>query len=412
MKPPLLAGLELGAHRFTLVVGRLIDRHRGSAGPPSLVLRAVESVPAQGIQRGVLSDPIECSDAIARLIRQTEKSIQARVPKVLAALYGNHVTSANASASIPITEPTAGISRRDVERVTNTCRTLSLDYDRQILHAFERGFAVDGQAGIKDPVGLSGAKLTVQMHLVTALSLAVSSWLKVLHRAGVEVDKLVLPGLAAAEAVLSDLDRDLGVTLICMGECLTEILLFTDGSVRETFLIPWGTDHLTESMGRALKLPKAGVEQLLEQVPSLEDPSSDLAMRVKSGSLTRSFPQGQVVQLVKARCKELLGRVEGRLKESPYFRESAAGVVVVGPLARLEGFIEMVERDLNMPVRLGTPKQVELDPQLNVSVLPVTAVGLILNGVKSRFSPVPSFYPGSPWARLVHRGRLLLEEYF
>ena len=405
-QPPLIAGLELEGHQFTLVVGHLPDRNR-------LVIRSVESIPAQGVQRGVLSDPLECTDAVARLVRQAEKSVSARIPKVLATLHGNHVTSVNTTASIPIADPGTGITQRDVERVIHTCRTLSLEYDRQILHAFTRGFSVDGQGGIKDPVGLYGTKLTIEMHLVTALNMAVQNLTRVLNRAGLEVERLVLPGLAAADAVLTDLDRDLGVTLIRIGESQTQALLFTDGAVRETFLIPWGTDHLMEALSRAFKLPLASAQVAFEQIRSLED-RPELAsdtLQVKSGSLHRSIPQGQAVHLVASKCKEFLARIHRRLEESRYFRESASGIVMVGNLIRLDGFIEMTEGLLNMPVRLGTARDVELDPSITLGASHATAVGLLRYAAQSRFASSPP-WSVSPWARLLERGRHLLEEYF
>ncbi len=404
-KPQLLAGLELGARYFTLAVGELDERHE-------LIVRAVESIPAKGVERGVLTDPVECVDTVSRLIRQVESSLSSRIPKVLTAFHGNHLKSYNATASVPIQDPTVGISNRDVERVMTTCRTLSLDYDRQILHAFERGFAVDGQSGIKDPVGLSGAKLTVELHLVTALNLAVQNLTRVLNRSGLEVEGLVLPGLATAEAVLSDLDCDLGVTLVRVGEVQTEVLLFADGVVRETFIIPWGMDHLSEIISRTLKLPRAAADQLLEQVQSLEEKPEWAAtpLGVKSGSLVRSFPQGQVVHLVANRTKEFLNRLRRRLDESSYSRESSAGIVMVGPLARLDGFLEMAEGLLNMPVRLGTIRGIQADPQITLATTHTAAVGLLRHGIKRR-SPAarPS---GPPWLQWLDRTRHLLEEYF
>ncbi len=179
-KPSFVAGLELGARQFVLAVGSLEERHR-------LVVRALEEIPAHGIERGILSDPVECTDTVAHLLRQVEKALSSKVTTALVAVHGNHLKSSNASALIPIPDPTVGISRRDVERALTSCKTLSLEYDRQILHTFVRGFSVDGQSGIKDPVGLSGTKLGVELHLVTAQNLAIQNLTRVLHRAGLEV---------------------------------------------------------------------------------------------------------------------------------------------------------------------------------------------------------------------------------
>ncbi|MBI3332794.1 MAG: cell division protein FtsA [Candidatus Omnitrophica bacterium] len=402
----LIAGLELGSNQFTLSVGEVLDRGRW-------ILKAADSVAAQGLERGILSDPVECADALVRLMRKVEAALSIRLSKVLVAFPGSTLKSTNASASVPIPDPSGGISRRDVERVMSNCRTLCLDYNRQILHAFVRGFTVDGQSGVKDPVGLYGTKLSVDLHLVTALTAGVQNLVRVLSRAGLEVEEFLLPGLASAEAVLSDLDRDLGVTLISIGEFQTEALLWTDGQVRETFLVPSGIDHLVEGLARQFKLPRAAAEGLFEQTRTVEEnpQTAQVPLRVRAGSLSRSFPQEQVSRQVGSRIKETLNRVRHRLDESPYFRESASGVVMVGSLARLEGFLEMAEELLNMPVRLGTLREVEREPGLAVGSAHTATIGLIRRGVNRTLSAAGNG-GGTLWHRWVEKTRQLLEEYF
>lgn len=404
--PPFIAALDLGDSHFTLAVGRLNEQRQ-------LLVQALATVAAQGMEKGVFSDSIECSDAVARLARQVEKSLSIRLPKLAVAVHGAHLKSYNASAAIPIPDPTVGISKRDVQHVIATCRTLSLDYDRQILHAFERGFMVDGQAGIKDPVGLSGTKLSIELHLVTAQNLSVQNLIKVLNRAGLEVGQLIFPGLAVAEAVLPDLDRDLGVTLVRIGEFQTEILIFTDGAVRETFLIPWGVDHLAESFSRTFKLPTTSVDQILEQVKSIDQRPewAEVPVRVQAGSLVRSFPQGAVAQLVGSKAREFLGKIHRQLDESTSFRESAAGVLMVGELAHLDGFLEAAESILNVPVRLGTLREVQRDPGVSLMLLHTTAVGLLRCGAK-QLTAQNQAVATSFWERSFEKARLIFEEYF
>lgn len=407
-KPQIIAGLDLGESHFTLAVG-----HSHPTG--RLSLEALESLPAQGMEAGAVSDPIECADQVARLMRKVEPSVSERIHLVLTAIHGNHLKSAHATASIPISEPGVGISYRDVEKVLTVCRTLSLEYDRQILHAFERGFSVDNQSGIKNPVGLYGTKLTAHLHLVTAQSPQLQNVTRVLNRAGLEVERFVLPGLCAAEAVLSELDQDLGVTFIQVAEFETQVLVFSDGAVRETFLIPWGTTRLMEGLGRALKLPQPAAEQLLAQVHGIEERPewAQLPLRIKAGSLEKSFPQGQVIHLVAEKTQEFLSRLERQLQSCPYFRESAAGVVMVGALAPLEGFLETAESFLNMPVRLGNLREIECKPDLKLSELSTIAIGLLRHGLKERrLAASDRPWPSALWMRWVEKGRRVLEEYF
>lgn len=404
----IFAALDLGANRFVAAVGTFNTKG-------TLIVRALEDLPARGVEQGVLSDPIECSDAVARLIRQVEKILPMKLTRALAVLHGNHLKSYNANASIPIPDPTVGVSRRDVERALTTCRTLSLDYNRRILHSFERGFSVDGQSGIKDPVGLYGTKLTVELHLVTALTLASQNLIKVLNRAGLEVEELVLPGLAAGEAVLSDLDRDVGVTFIRIGDLQTETLFYSEGKIRETFLLPWGTDQLIEGLSRSFKLPRLGAERIFSQLRTLEEKPerSAIPLRVQIGALTRSFPQGDVQRYVTAKAKEFLTRLRRHLDESVSFRESAAGIVMVGGLSDQEGFLEMAEGILNMPVRLGTARELQVDPHVKVGFFHTAAIGLLRYGAKRANSfTSQTGRPSTPLGRWVEGARRLLEEYF
>ena len=407
-KIPSIVGLELRDRHFVMAVGIAPDRDR-------LIVQALDTIPARGIERGVLTDPVECTDTVARLVRQVEKNIDAKITHAFVALHGSHLKSTTVSAIIPIPDPNVGISRRDVERAVTHCKTISLEYDRQILHAFERGFSVDGQSGIKDPVGLSGTRLGIDLHLITAQTLAVQNLTKVLHRAGIEVGEYVFPPLATAGAVLADLDRDLGVTLISIDEFQTTTAIFTDGAVRETLILPWGMDYIAEALSRSLKLPRAAVDQLLDQLKTLEErpERSAVSLQVKAGSIQRSFPQAEVIQLVVPKIKELLSRIKRRLDECPFFQESAAGITMNGPLASLEGFLETAEGILNMPVRLGTPRDVEVEPQVSLNRMHTTAVGLLHYAVKRRVVPAPAIPSGGPpWVVWVERTRKLLEEYF
>ena len=408
-KQPLIAGIELGPRRFIAAAGRISD-------PSHFCVQAIESVPAQGFEREGLGDALECADGITRLVRQLERAVGGRVTTALAAFPAHHVKSFNASSSIPIPEPGAGISRQDVERAIGTCRTLSLDYDRQILHAFERSFTIDGQTGVKNPIGLSGRKLGVEIHLVTALNLSVQNLTRVLNRGGLEVEQFVLPGLACAEGVLSDLDRDLGVTLVRIGDFQTEVILFDDGQVKETILISGGWDDLVENVSRAFRLPRAPAEHLLEQVRTLEENPAGAAavpLRAGLGASVRTFPAQEVIQRVRGRVRDLLHKVQRRVTSNPVFLDCASGVVVVGHLARLEGFLEIAEEMLNVPVRLGTVKEMEVAPGMTLRSQDTVAIGLLRHGLRRRFASVHPANAALPvWLRPFDRFRRVLQEYF
>jgi cell division protein FtsA len=406
-KEQLVAGLDLGPRQFVLAAGRIQEPNR-------LVVQAVEALPAQGFEKEGLTDAVECADAVSRLLRQAERVLSARIPSAMVAFPAAQLKSFNAASAVPVQDPGTGINRQDVERAISTCRSLSLDYDRQILHCFERGFVVDGQQGIKNPVGLSGKKLTVDLHLVTAPNSGIQNLTRVLSRAGLEPERLVMPGLAVAEAVLADVDRDLGVTLVRIGDSQIEVLLFDDGEVKETFLIPGGAEDIAESVSRSFKLPRVSAEHLLEQLSTVEELSEEkaaLPLRAGLGASVRTFPQGQVAHLVRAKAKDLLTRIQRRLEGNPIFLDCASGVVVTGYLSRMEGFLEMAEQTFNAPVRLGTVKEVELAEGIALRGADSVAVGLLRHSARRRLETTrPS--NSAPWMRPLETVQRLLQDYF
>jgi len=411
-----LAGLELGQRQFTAAVGQWSAVPAGKNGRSSggrLLVQAVGSVPAQGISAEGISNAIEAADAVVRLMRGLERMLDIKLPIVATAVDNSQVQGINATASVPLKDPSIGIVQQDVERVIQTCRTLSLDYDRQILHAFQRGFTVDGQPRVKNPIGLYGRKLTAELHLVTALTGTVQNLTRTLNRAGLEVEGLFLPAVAAGEAVLCDLDRDLGVTLIRIGDFQTEAALYADGVIRETVLFPWGKQRLAEGLSRSLRIPRAAAVELLEKTRSLEENSAWNKQQIEaaSGEIAHTFSHGDIARLLRGRVEGFLQQLQRRLAASPHFRDSASGVVMVGRLAGLEGFLEMAETRINLPVRLGAPRDLELGGDVRLTSAHTTAVGLLRCAAKVRL-PQARPWPASWMGQWVERGRRLLEDYF
>lgn len=407
MRAPLLAGLDLSGRHFSLAVARPQEEGRG------LLLMAAESVPARGVQRGVLSDPVECAEAVSRLVRQAEKSASGRVSSVWCTFLGNHLKCFNAAASVPVPDPAAGITERVVEEAVQSCRTLSLDYDRQILHAFDRDFSVDGQPGVRNPVGLHGKKLSAELHLVTVPALSVQNLVKILNRSGLEVQGFVLPALAASEAVLAELDKDLGVIVVRIGDYETQAVLFSDGAPRQIACFPWGVERLVDGLSRALHAPRVSVEQLLQEVDSIEESAlaSERPLPVRGGTVTRTFTQGQVAGLLAARLRELIQRIGKRLTPTPEYYGSSSGLVMVGNLSRLDGFLEMAEKLLNLPVRMGTARGIRLGERVSLKEHHTAAVGLLHAGNKKRTSSSRP-WPLPPWLKGVEKVRRLVADYF
>lgn len=409
MKRSVLAGLDIGTHQITAVVGQ-----PGTSQP--LEILGLRVGPTRGLAHGVIVDLGDCVDAIARVVRQVEEQAATRITTVTATMHGPTIRSHNTTASITLPDTSSEISRWDVDRVLAACRTAAVTYDRQLLHEFIQQFAVDDQDGVRNPVGLFGGKLEAQLHVVTAQTSLLQSWRKVLNHAGLEVSALLLPGVATSFAVLTELDRDLGAIVVDIGGVHTDIVCCVDGAVRETMAVPWGGDRLTERLAERFHLPLAVAEQVKLQCNSIEPSSSDGdTVRVPTGpGASRAVPRADVVAVLAAETQELFAAVRQRLEASRYFREAAAGLVMTGGTALMAGVLEQAETACNLPVRLGGLHGVAAHPRVSVTPTADTAIGLLAYQLARQSQARTSAAPAGthPLGRLVHRAKALLEDYF
>lgn len=407
-RPALLAGLDIGTHQITAAVGRL-------TATQALEVIALQEGPTRGVERGVIVDLADAVEAVARLVRQAEEEAGARITTVAVTIHGPSIRSHNAQATVTLPDSSSEISRWDVDRVLAGCRAAASAYDRQVLHEFVQRFLVDEQDGVRDPLGLFGGRLGAALHVVTIQTAMLQSWRKILNHAGVEVQAFVLPGVATSHAVLSDLDRDLGVIVVDIGGSHTDIICWVDGAIRETLAVPWGGDQLTASLAERFELPFVAAEQLKLQCNSIEPrTASDELLRISVGQGSRAVPRAEVAALLAEQAKRLLADVRGRLDSSPYFHEASAGLVVTGGTALMEGVLELAETVCNLPVRLGTLHEVVCAPRVTVGPAAPTAIGLLAYQLSVKrplrvATPTPSPHT---LGRFVQRAKILLEEYF
>lgn len=408
MRRGLLAGVDIGTHQVTVAVGRPGTSHAVEVG-------ALKAGPTRGVARGVIVDLGECVEAVARVVRQAEEQAGARVMAAAATIHGPAIQNRTAKASVTLPEADSEISRWDVARVLGGCRTAASSYDRQILHEFVQRFAVDDQEGVRDPVGLFGGRLEAELHTVTLPTTLCQGWRKVLHHAGVEVAALVLPGVATAHAVLSDLDRDLGAIVVDIGGAHTDLVACVDGAIRETLTVPWGGDRFTERLAERFELPLVAAEQAKLQVNAIETADTeDNILRIPVGSGTRTVPRDEVAALLAEEVRELFTEAHRQLEASRYFREASAGLIVTGGTALMAGVLELAESLCNLPARLGTLHGIACRTDLAVMPAAVTAAGLLayqLGGAAPIRVPAAST-TARPWGRLVERARTLFDEYF
>lgn len=384
-----------------------------------IVVHGSASVPSRGVEGGAISDLSEVASAISHAIEKSESMARAKAVCLITSYDGSNIRSYNTKGSITIAEKENEVSRRDVERVTEAAKTIALPFDREIVHSVIRDFILDGQDGVKDPSGMFGTRLEVDMEIVTGLITHLHNLRRAINSAGFEIQDIALSGIAAAQTVLEELEKDLGVIFIYISYSSTHIVVYSAGHIKSIEVLPIGSADLVELISDKFKMPREYAEGVLKREASLDRSSISEEDKIisKIGSTHRSIPRAAVYETIEPKAKELTQKITEALKRMAFAKEAAAGCVVAGELTDLGGFLEMLELSLNMPVKMGLVKDV-----FNTSgeMMRITDPGQIvcLGLVKywaqegGRKKVRKKILGNTPLGRLIDRVREIFSDYF
>jgi cell division protein FtsA len=368
----ILAGIDVGTTKVCTLVGRVEDQN-------SIRILGVGIEPSDGIRKGVIVDLGAASQAIARSVEKAEHTSGLEVTSALVSLAGAHVSSVNSRGAIAV--PHGLIDGIDVARALDQARAVAIPHDREIVHVIQRGFTVDGQEGIRTPVGMHGYKLEVEAHIITAAAATVDNLRQCVGAAGVQIDQFVLNPLASAEVVLTEQEREMGVAVCDIGGGTTDLAIFVDGDVWHTMVLAVGGNHLTQDIAHGLRLAVAQAEEVKKQ--------QGHAVRSEVGSEEyfgiRPFGEDHPVQInrqdlahiIEARTEEIFNLILQEIKRSGYDGLLPAGMVLTGGTSALPGIQRVAQEVLHMPVRTAQPeKLIGLVEKLNSPAFS-TSVGLL-----------------------------------
>ncbi len=350
-KSEILVGLDLGSSRIKLVVADATDRELPE------ILGTGES-DSRGIESGVIVNMEKASDAIRSAVEAAEESADVDVGRVLVAIDGEHIKGIDSRGVIAVSRTAGEITRDEVGAVLDAAKTLALPVGRAILEVLPQEFFVDGQRGIRDPIGMSGVRLGSNVHIVTASQQAVDNVTRAVRRAGLRAASVTLRPLAAAEASLSDDEKELGVLLVNLGGGTTGLVLYQGGAVRHVAAIGWGGMSVTNDIAVGLGVPVAKAEQLKrDSACAMVSMAEDAAIEIPSvgGRPPRESSVQMLAAIVEPRVREILEMVLNELRSTEYSTKVPAGVVLTGGGARLDGVCEVAEDVFGMPARVGLP---------------------------------------------------------
>ncbi len=352
MQERVIVGIDVGTTKICVLVGEL-DRD----GKLNIV--GVGTCPSQGLRRGVVVNIEETVTSIAAALDRAERLSGKKITTAYVGIAGSHIASENSKGFVAISPSGRDIVQNDISRAIEVARAIALPANREVIHVIPRGYVVDGQEGIKNPIGMSGFRLEVETHIITGAVSSIHNLIKCVHKAHVEIEDLVLEPLASSEAVLADGETDLGVALIDIGGGTTDIAVFADGAIWHSVVLPIGGNLITSDIAIGLRLP-FGVAEELKVTYGHCDPSTiadddmiDLAQFMPD--CDDLVPRKLLAEIIQARVEELLEMVHDEIHKSGYDGLLPAGLVITGGTAELPGILSVAGQILDLPARVGSP---------------------------------------------------------
>lgn len=373
----LIVGLDIGTSKIVAIVAEV-----NPEGGFEVI--GLGSHPSRGLKKGVVANIETTVNAIQRALEEAELMADCKINEVYTGITGSHIKGLNSDGMVPIRDKE--VTEKDVERVMEAAKAVNIPADQQILHILNQEFIIDGQEDVREPVGMSGIRLEVKVHIVTGAVSAAQNIVKCVHRCGLEVRDLILHPLASAMAVLSEDEKDLGVCLVDIGGGTTDIAVFTHGAIRHTAVIPIAGDQVTNDIAMALRTPTKSAEDIKCRygcaLRSLADTQEMVEVPDVGNRGSRQLSKQTLAEVIEPRAEELYCMVQAELRRSGFEEILSSGIVITGGSASLQGMVELGEEIFHMPVRLGLPnyhgnlKEVLYTPRYS------TCVGLILAGIE------------------------------
>jgi cell division protein FtsA len=378
----IIAGLDLGTTKVCAIVAEVTE--------DGLDIIGVGSVPSRGLRRGVVVNIESTVQAIRAAVEQAETMAGVEIATVYAGISGSHVQGFNKEgvAAVQARE----VKDEDVQRVLDQARAIPLGSDREVLHVLPQDYVVDDQGGIREPVGMNGVRLQAQVHIVTAATTSVQNVKRCAERAGLHVAEVVLEQLASADAVLELDEKEIGVALVDIGGGTSDIVVYVDGAVVHTSVIPMGGINVTNDIAHYFRTPMAEAERVKIKYgcasPSLVDPDEQIEVPSVGGRAARTVARADLCNVIEPRVEEMFQAVLHALEQGGFHDKIASGIVVTGGAAQIEGLVPIAEQILGMQVRLGAPTGIGGLVDVVRSSSYATAVGLAKYGaVKVRGRP-------------------------
>ena len=375
----IIVGLDIGTSKVVAIVGAI-------SADGEMEIIGLGSHPSNGMKKGVVVDIESTVQSIQRAVEEAELMAGCQIHSVYVGIAGSHIRSLNSHGIASIRDEE--VFPVDVERVIESARAVVIPADQKVLHILPQEYVIDGQEGVKEPLGMSGVRLEAKVHLVTCAENAAQNIEKCIKRCGLEVEEIILEPLASSYSILTKDEKELGVCLVDMGSGTTDIAVFTDGSIKHTSVIPIAGDQVTNDIAHALRTPTQYAEEIKIKyacaLAQLAGADEIIKVPYVGGRESRDLSRQALADVVEPRYDELFTLVHAELRNSGYEELVAAGIVLTGGTSKIEGAIELAESVFHMPVRLGSPSNIKGLADIVRNPIYATGVGLLQYGLRQQ----------------------------
>lgn len=396
-KEQYIVGLDVGTDSIRVVQGKLEETGR-------INIIGAASVPANGLRKGVIVDIDEAVSSISAVLEKVERMTGVPVAHANVSVGGNHISCMDSKGVIAVSRADGEISENDVIRVIDASQAVSIPPNREVIHVIPKTFTLDGQSGIKDPIGMTGIRLEVETIIIHGALPFLKNLNKAITQAGLEVDQLVLSPLAAAQSVLNKRQKELGVALIDLGAGTTSVAVYEENNLIHTAIIPIGSMHITNDIAIGLRCTIDTAEKVKtlygHASPAFVDKLAEVDMSKIDPEEETRVSQHMVAEIIEARLEEIFDRVTAELKRIDRDGKLPAGIVLTGGGAALPGTVEFAKHYLRLPVSIGVPSETDTIIDQVVDPSFATVVGLSLWGSTFSSSGFSDFSFAKPFRAL------------
>ena len=391
MKDNVIAGLDIGSTSIRLVIGQRIA---GPAGDELQIIGAI-SVPTAGVSRGIVNSIEETTSSISACLEKAERLVGVPISRVWVSINDPYIKCERSKGVVAVGRSDGEINENDVSRAIEAARALAVPVNYEILHVIPIKFGVDNQGDVKDPIGMNGIRLEVETLIVQGLSTQIKNLTKAIYRTGLEIEDLVIAPLAAAEAVLSTKQKELGVALVNLGSSTTSMAIYEDRNLIHTAVLPIGSEHITADIAIGLRCPINLAERIKREYGTAvvdEDDKKDevdVSQLVKEEEINDDISiisRKYLAEIISARVEEIFDKVDNEFKRIDRSGMLPAGIIFVGGGAELEGLVEAAKKKLRLPAALGAAKNINVIIDKVKAPEFLTALGLVVWGSRTEIT--------------------------